>query len=152
MPIREAKPMTSTCDETKTDDALADTATRQHGWTTTTPLQVDRPVQHHTWDAAAATINASIVLISLPAIFRGMGSTASGTARATASYMSVDADGYLVVRPGLCIVRRSARPLSQVKIYKLVGSPSPSPAWPHFPPGGAPVADWLARGPRAARC
>ncbi|TQR87967.1 MFS transporter [Mycobacterium hodleri] len=101
---------------TKTDEALAQTATRRR--------RMDHDHPHYKWVVLSnttlgtllATINASIVLISLPAIFRGIG--LNPLAPGNVSYLLWMLMGYLVVTAVLVVpFGRLGDMLGRVRIY-----------------------------------
>src|SRR3954452_21708234 len=120
----EAMPMTTETEMTKPplvedrDTALAVTATRR------TRMDHDHP--HYKWVVLSnttlgillASINASIVLISLPAIFRGIG--LNPLAPGNVSYLLWMLMGYLVVTAVLVVpFGRLGDMLGRVRIYNL---------------------------------
>src|SRR3978361_1696326 len=118
----EAKLMTTEIDTTKpssgADTALSETAKRRR------TMDHDHP--HYKWVVLSnttlgtllATINASIVLISLPAIFRGIG--LNPLAPGNVSYLLWMLMGYLVVTAVLVVPFGRLRAMfGRVKIYNL---------------------------------
>ncbi|WP_185934636.1 MFS transporter [Mycolicibacterium hodleri] len=108
--------MTTEIEMTKTDEALAQTATRRR--------RMDHDHPHYKWVVLSnttlgtllATINASIVLISLPAIFRGIG--LNPLAPGNVSYLLWMLMGYLVVTAVLVVpFGRLGDMLGRVRIY-----------------------------------
>src|ERR1700730_16486823 len=100
------------------DIALVETARRRRGW--------DKDHPHYKWIALSnttlgtllATINASIVLISLPAIFRGIG--LNPLAPGNVSYLLWMLMGYLVVTAVLVVpFGRLGDMFGRVRIYNL---------------------------------
>src|ERR1700738_4556342 len=98
--------------------AVAETERRRRGW--------DKDHPHYKWIALSnttlgtllATINASIVLISLPAIFRGIG--LNPLAPANVSYLLWMLMGYLVVTAVLvALFGRLGDMYGRVRIYNV---------------------------------
>src|ERR1700751_5440240 len=115
MPTTEI-PMTDTPIVTNPTVAVAETERRRRRW--------DRDHPHYKWVALSnttvgtllATINASIVLISLPSIFRGIG--LNPLAPGNVSYLLWMLMGYLVVTAVLVVpFGRLGDMLGRVRIY-----------------------------------
>ncbi len=110
--------MTNAQEKTSFDTAEADTARRR--------LRMDHDHPHYKWVVLSnttlgtllATINASIVLISLPAIFRGIG--LNPLAPGNVSYLLWMLMGYLVVTAVLVVpFGRLGDMYGRVKIYNV---------------------------------
>src|SRR3954465_13055174 len=98
------------------DTALADTAKRRRRMDHDHPLYKWVVLSNTTLGTLLATINASIVLISLPAIFRGIG--LNPLAPGNVSYLLWMLMGYLVVTAVLVVpFGRLGDMLGRVKIY-----------------------------------
>src|ERR1041384_4561619 len=93
--------MTTTGPETDTDTAAAETARRRVRMDHDHPLYKWVALSNTTLGTLMATINASIVLISLPAIFRGIG--LNPLAPGNVSYLLWMLMGYLVVTAVLVV-------------------------------------------------
>jgi MFS family permease len=101
-----------------TDSAAAETASRRVRMDHEHPLYKWIALSNTTLGTLLATINASIVLISLPAIFRGIG--LNPLAPANVSYLLWMLMGYLVVTAVLVVLfGRLGDMYGRVRIYNL---------------------------------
>jgi MFS family permease len=98
--------------------AVAETERRRRGWTSGHPRYKWVALSNTTLGTLLATINASIVLISLPAIFRGIG--LNPLAPGNVSYLLWMLMGYLVVTAVLVVLfGRLGDMFGRVRIYNI---------------------------------
>ena len=98
--------------------AVAETERRRRGWNSDHPRYKWVALSNTTLGTLLATINASIVLISLPAIFRGIG--LNPLAPGNVSYLLWTLMGYLVVTAVLVVLfGRLGDMYGRVRIYNL---------------------------------
>jgi MFS family permease len=98
--------------------AVAETERRRRGWDRDHPRYKWVALSNTTLGTLLATINASIVLISLPAIFRGIG--LNPLARGNVSYLLWMLMGYLVVTAVLVVLfGRLGDIYGRVRIYNM---------------------------------
>ncbi|MBV8967317.1 MAG: MFS transporter, partial [Mycobacteriaceae bacterium] len=98
--------------------AVAETERRRRGWDRDHPRYKWVALSNTTLGTLLATINASIVLISLPAIFRGIG--LNPLAPGNVSYLLWMLMGYLVVTAVLVVLfGRLGDMFGRVRIYNL---------------------------------
>ena len=111
---------------TKVDDSLAGSSLDEETPTSRRNIRFDRDHPHYKWIALSnttlgmliATINSSIVLISLPAIFRGIG--LNPLAPGNVSYLLWMIMGFLLVTAVLVVsLGRLGDMYGRVKIYNL---------------------------------